>query len=117
MHHLSDLLRSILLICCCLAVVVIFGFSSGEKSPATIALRKKTSDGCERLIWDFFEQGGQVLIYDANNGTRAARHALAEKFDAAGIHVVLLGMFFFLCIQTKLIEPPNTQSLYAIIRR
>jgi 6-phosphofructo-2-kinase/fructose-2,6-biphosphatase 4 len=57
-------------------------------------LRKKTSDGCERLIWDFFEQGGQVIIYDANNGTRAARQALAEKFDAAGIHVVMLGMSF-----------------------
>jgi tRNA splicing ligase len=55
-------------------------------------LRKKTSDGCERLIWDFFEHGGQVVIYDANNGTKASRHALAEKFDAEGIHVVLLGM-------------------------
>lgn len=55
-------------------------------------LRKKVSDGCEQLIWDFFESGGQVVIYDANNGTWAARHALAEKFDKAGIHVVLLGM-------------------------
>jgi hypothetical protein len=59
-------------------------------------LRKKTSDGCEKLIWDFFEQGGQVIIYDANNGTRAARQALAEKFDAAGIHVVMLGMALLL---------------------
>jgi 6-phosphofructo-2-kinase/fructose-2,6-biphosphatase 4 len=65
-------------------------FTLGEKTPETIALRKKTSDGCERLIWNFFEQGGQVVIYDANNGTKAARHALAEKFDAGGIHVVLL---------------------------
>ena len=55
-------------------------------------MRKKTSDGCERLIWDFFEEGGQVVIYDANNGTRAARQALAERFDAGGIHVVMLGM-------------------------
>jgi 6-phosphofructo-2-kinase/fructose-2,6-biphosphatase 4 len=43
------------------------------------------------LIWDYFEGGGQVVIYDANNGTKAARHAIAEKFDKAGIHVVLLG--------------------------
>ena len=70
---------------------ILFG-SVGEKSPETIALRKKTSDGCEQLIWNFFEQGGQVVIYDANNGTRAARQALAEKFDKAGIHVVMLGM-------------------------
>ena len=43
------------------------------------------------MIWDYFEGGGQVVIYDANNGTKATRHAIAEKFDKAGIHVVLLG--------------------------
>ena len=78
-----------------LAVVYGFFFKFaiiGEKSAETIALRKRTSDGCEKLIWDFFEHGGQVVIYDANNGTRAARQTLAEKFDAAGIHVVMLGM-------------------------
>lgn len=64
---------------------------SGEKSAETIELRKKVSDGCEKLIWDFFEGGGQVVIYDANNGTRKQRHTLAEKFDKAGIHVVMLG--------------------------
>lgn len=63
----------------------------GEKSPETQALRKKIAAGCEQLIWDFFEGGGQVVIYDANNGTRAGRQALAEKFDKAGIHVVMLG--------------------------
>lgn len=63
----------------------------GEKSPETQALRKKIAAGCEKLIWDFFEGGGQVVIYDANNGTRAGRQALAEKFDKAGIHVVMLG--------------------------
>lgn len=56
-----------------------------------MALRKKVSDGCEQLIWDCFANGGQVVIYDANNGTKAARQALAEKFDKEGIHVVLLG--------------------------
>lgn len=64
----------------------------GEKSPETIALRKEISDGCEKLIWDFFEGGGQVVIYDANNGKSAVRNAIAEKFDKAGIHVVMLGM-------------------------
>ncbi|KAG6837144.1 hypothetical protein H0H93_014049 [Arthromyces matolae] len=38
-----------------------------------------------------FEGGGQVVIYDANNGIKAVRQALAERFDQAGIHVVLLG--------------------------
>lgn len=51
--------------------------------------------GCEQLIWDFFEGGGQVVIYDANNGSKATRQALAEKFDKSGIHVVLLGELAF----------------------
>lgn len=75
-------------------------FTLGEKSPETIALRKKVSDGCEKLIWDFFETG-QVVIYDANNGSRAARQALAEKFDKAGIHVVILES---LCDNKEIIE-------------
>ncbi|KAG6902166.1 hypothetical protein C0995_003640 [Termitomyces sp. Mi166 len=65
-------------------------FTLGDKSPETKELRKKVSTGCEQLIWDFFEGGGQVVIYDANNGSKATRQALAEKFDKAGIHVVLL---------------------------
>jgi 6-phosphofructo-2-kinase/fructose-2,6-biphosphatase 4 len=65
----------------------------GEKTPETMALRKMVSDGCEKLIEDFFGAGGQVVIYDANNGTRMVRQALAEKFDKQGIHVILLGMF------------------------
>lgn len=63
----------------------------GEKSPQTEALRRNVKLGCEALIWDFFEKGGQVVIYDANNGTVKARQELAEKFDKAGVHVVLLG--------------------------
>ncbi|KAF8966618.1 6-phosphofructo-2-kinase-domain-containing protein [Flammula alnicola] len=69
--------------------------------PRTMALRKKVSDGCEKLLWDYFESGGQVVIYDANNGTRAARQALAEKFDKAGIHVVMLES---LCDNNEIIE-------------
>ncbi|KAF8506264.1 bifunctional 6-phosphofructo-2-kinase/fructose-2,6-bisphosphate 2-phosphatase [Gautieria morchelliformis] len=65
-------------------------FTLGEKSAETEALRRNVRLGCEALIWDFFEKGGQVVIYDANNGTIAARQELAEKFDKAGVHVVLL---------------------------
>ena len=43
------------------------------------------------MICQFFADGGQVVIYDANNGTRKTRDALAEKFDKAGVHVILLG--------------------------
>ncbi|KAG1736075.1 6-phosphofructo-2-kinase-domain-containing protein [Suillus paluster] len=65
-------------------------FTLGEKSPETMALRKEISDGCEKLIEDFFESGGQVVIYDANNGSRTVRQALAEKYDKQGVHVIIL---------------------------
>ncbi|OBZ67634.1 hypothetical protein A0H81_12369 [Grifola frondosa] len=65
-------------------------FTLGEKSPETLALRERISEGCEQLIWDFFNTGGQVVIYDANNGTRERRQAIAEKFDKEGIHVIML---------------------------
>lgn len=68
----------------------------GEKSPETIALRKKISEGCEKLIWDFFESGGQVVIYDANNGASHVRTATAERFDKAGIHVIMLGISYLI---------------------
>ncbi|KAF4564717.1 hypothetical protein EYR40_010889 [Pleurotus pulmonarius] len=76
-------------------------FTLGEKSPETMALRQKIAEGCEQLIWDFFSGGGQVVIYDANNGTRAARQTLAEKFDKKGIHVIFLES---LCDNKEIIE-------------
>ncbi|TFK22137.1 cytoplasmic protein [Coprinopsis marcescibilis] len=76
-------------------------FSPGEKSPETIALRKKVSDGCEQVIWDYFDGGGQVVIYDANNGKKEVRDALAQKFSEKGIHVVLLES---LCDNREIIE-------------
>ncbi|KAK7437871.1 hypothetical protein VKT23_018306 [Stygiomarasmius scandens] len=75
-------------------------FTLGDKSPETIELRKKVSAGCEKLIWDFFENG-QVVIYDANNGTRAARHAVAEKFAKEDIHVIMLES---MCDNNEIIE-------------
>ncbi|GJE85217.1 bifunctional 6-phosphofructo-2-kinase/fructose-2,6-bisphosphate 2-phosphatase [Phanerochaete sordida] len=65
-------------------------FTLGEKSPETIALRAKIAGGCEQLIWDFFDGGGQVVIYDANNGTTSKRQELAERAEARGIHIIFL---------------------------
>lgn len=65
----------------------------GQKSPETEALRQKTRDGCEQLIFDFFgKERGQVAIYDANNGTVESRRAIGEKFEKDGIHIIFLGM-------------------------
>ncbi|KAI0346682.1 bifunctional 6-phosphofructo-2-kinase/fructose-2,6-bisphosphate 2-phosphatase [Trametopsis cervina] len=61
-----------------------------EKSEQTVVLRQQILNGCEQLIWDFFNSGGQVVIYDANNGTREKRQEIAEKADKLGVHVVFL---------------------------
>lgn len=65
-------------------------FTLGKKSPETIGLRQKVLDGCEQLIWDFFNAGGQCVIYDANNGRREQRQRVLAKFGKEGIHVVIL---------------------------
>ncbi|KAI0298673.1 6-phosphofructo-2-kinase-domain-containing protein [Multifurca ochricompacta] len=65
-------------------------FTFGKKSPETLELRQKVLDGCEELIWEFFNAGGQCVIYDANNGRREQRQRVAEKFGKEGIHVVIL---------------------------
>jgi 6-phosphofructo-2-kinase / fructose-2,6-biphosphatase 4 len=76
-------------------------FIVGARTEATTALRLRVLESCEQLIWDFFDDGGQVVIYDANNGTRDARNALATKFDAKGIHVIMLES---LCDDKEIIE-------------
>ncbi|KAI0052086.1 bifunctional 6-phosphofructo-2-kinase/fructose-2,6-bisphosphate 2-phosphatase [Auriscalpium vulgare] len=77
-------------------------FTVGEKSPETNALRQKVLEGCEQQIFDFFDDGGgQVVIYDANNGTQEQRTRVGEKFEKAGIHVIMLES---ICDDTKLIE-------------
>lgn len=73
---------------------LLFFCKEGEKTEATKKLRASVSAGCENHIWKFFEEeGGQVVIYDANNGTRAQRATLANKFEKQGIHVIFLGMY------------------------
>lgn len=57
----------------------------------SIALRKQVADACEDSILKFFDGGGQVVIYDANNGVKANRTRLAEKFHKLDTHVVFLG--------------------------
>ncbi|KAF9449830.1 6PF2K-domain-containing protein [Macrolepiota fuliginosa MF-IS2] len=76
-------------------------FNLGEKSSDAEVMRRKVEEGCEELIWEFFESGGQVVIYDANNGRSDARAQLAEKFDKTGIHIIFLE---FYCDNKEIIE-------------
>ncbi|KAH9941581.1 bifunctional 6-phosphofructo-2-kinase/fructose-2,6-bisphosphate 2-phosphatase [Epithele typhae] len=65
-------------------------FTMGAKGPETLQLRQKVMESCEQLIWDFFNSGGQVVIYDANNGTRERRQLLGEKAEKNGVHIIML---------------------------
>ena len=69
---------------------------TGQKSEATEGKRKKIRDSCEQSILDFFgdEERGQVAIYDANNGTKASRKTIGDKFEKEGVHVIFLGACF-----------------------
>lgn len=57
-------------------------------------LRRRIKEELEDEIMDFFTvQGGQVVIYDANNGNVKARKECLEKFEAKGVHVIFLGAY------------------------
>jgi 6-phosphofructo-2-kinase / fructose-2,6-biphosphatase 4 len=93
--------------------------NAGEKSAETQALRKKILEGCEQTILDFFSNGGQVVIYDANNGTIEQRKRVAEKFDNKdGIHVIFLGGCSFVCSSIRERFILNfLKSLFAMTQR
>ena len=82
-------------------------FKSGPKSPETEALRKKILSDFDDTVIDFFNQGGQVVIYDANNGLQARRYAIREKFGPLGIHVMFLES---ICTDPKVVEA-NVRSV------
>ena len=59
---------------------------------STETLRKKIKNELEDQIWNFFTvQGGQVVIYDANNGDKVSRKECFDKFEPRGVHVIFLG--------------------------
>ena len=65
------------------------------RTEATNALRRRIKDELEEQILDYYtNQGGQVVILDANNGNVANRKETYQKFESKGVHVIFLGMCF-----------------------
>ncbi|WVR08520.1 hypothetical protein IAU60_005575 [Kwoniella sp. DSM 27419] len=65
--------------------------TKSPRSEATNALRRRIKGELEDEIMDFFlVQGGQVVIYDANNGSVQARKQCYQKFENEGVHVIFL---------------------------
>lgn len=87
-------------------------FSPSGRTPETEEMRRRVRDSLEDDVSKFFSEGrGQVAIYDANvsplgvrveereeltfsssqNGTRAVRKEVREKFESMGINVFFIG--------------------------
>ncbi|BGP14758.1 hypothetical protein JCM10213v2_002710 [Rhodosporidiobolus nylandii] len=66
-------------------------FDPTGRSAATDELRLRVRVTLEEEIARYFKDNvGQVAIYDANNGTKAARIALRQKFEAQGVNVFFI---------------------------
>lgn len=66
-----------------------------NRSPATAVFRKKVLDACMTDIFAFFDDGGQVAIYDAVNASASVRKNLFDTFSPKKI-----GVLFVECIAT-----------------
>jgi len=64
--------------------------TDGTQTEATKHMRDNIRRSLLRMVDDFFHHGGQVAIYDANNGTRAGRQQLRQEFEAKGVHVMFI---------------------------
>ena len=87
------------------------------RSEATNALRRRIKGEIEDQIWDFFTvQGGQVVIYDANNGTAEQRKKTLERFESKGVHVIFLGTSTPVLASRHARTMAKTQKAYVIGR-
>ncbi|KAJ1034202.1 hypothetical protein NDA18_001067 [Ustilago nuda] len=83
-------------------------FVTGPKSEETETLRKRILDDFDGTVVDFFfKQGGQVVVYDANNSIQARRYAIREKYGKLGVHVIFLES---ICTDPKIVEA-NVRSV------
>lgn len=82
-------------------------FIDGQKQQSTEDLRMRVLSEFDDTVLDFFNSGGQVVIYDANNGTQNRRYAIREKFGKLGIHVMFLES---ICTDKAIVEA-NVRSV------
>jgi hypothetical protein len=74
------------------------------RTEATNALRRRIKNELEEQILDYYtNQGGQVVILDANNGNIANRKETYQKFESKGVHVIFLGMSIILATHHQLL--------------
>ncbi|KAK0543199.1 hypothetical protein OC846_006500 [Tilletia horrida] len=65
-------------------------FADEGRSESTESLRQSIQNGFDQTVADFFNFGGQVVIYDANNSTQRRRYAIRERFGKMGVSVMFM---------------------------
>ncbi|KAK0530120.1 hypothetical protein OC834_003420 [Tilletia horrida] len=82
-------------------------FADDGRSESTEALRQSIQNGFDQTVADFFNFGGQVVIYDANNSTQKRRYAIRERFGKMGVSVMFMES---ICTDQAIVEA-NVRSV------
>lgn len=66
-------------------------FGTGPKSDETAAKKKQVQAQVKHQIEEFFEQGGQVAVYDANNSNQKQRDEIRKHFSERKVQIMFIG--------------------------
>ena len=65
-------------------------FSYTKDNAEMVKLRDQAREMHENAIAKFFEQGGQVAVYDANNSNKERRNMIRDRFSAMGVQIMFI---------------------------
>ena len=68
-------------------------FGNVQHDTETKMMRLNVMERLESTIRQFFEQGGQVAVYDANNSNHERRCLIQEEFGKMGVQVLFIGTY------------------------
>ncbi|WFC99621.1 hypothetical protein MYAM1_002366 [Malassezia yamatoensis] len=83
-------------------------FGPGPKSEKIRTMKRRVRERLQEQIDSFFDDGGQVAVFDANNSSQAERHNIRQRFSGKSIQVMFIEC---ICDDDTLVEQ-NIQSIY-----
>lgn len=75
----------------CVENLPIYYFGEGEQDEEMVKMRQQVTNQLEDNIVKFFDDGGQVAVYDANNSTEERRRQIRERFEARNVQLLHIG--------------------------
>ena len=66
-------------------------FGHGPKEPRTEQLRRDVKEHMEQSLLSYFDDGGQVAIYDASNSSHTQRQAIRDLIESRRIQIIFIG--------------------------